>query len=415
MMKFSTSFLLKLDNWIPLFLLVLPTIMLLVPLIVEVDPLERLYALPAIPKAFLVGVILYSILSTGFNKLKSFSPPRVITLTSALLAGIAWYTTFFVAENRSFSAIKDFELLLFIGVAIFSSKILERGGKALIRRLLAAIFLSLIISLPLATLLITLETPDYYYWPILIPGFDHIRIYGFSLTASIAIGTGLLAVPSFQRPVWKWLVLFCLCLLWATLFWSSSRGGIVALIAVAPVTAFLVPAFRKPLVYFVFSLLVGALIASQIQSQIPDIGFSNTFTEITEPVDLTGTGSGRLEEWKLVADMIGEKPFFGHGLGQVVFTVKTVVPRFHVHNIVLEALLAWGIFGAACAGFLIIRLWFYGLEKVNNPSMPELIPAFYTISVLLVYAWVDGTYFYYQSMIPLAFCSAVMMTKLRSG
>ena len=41
--------------------------------------------------------------------------------------------------------------------------------------------------------------------------------------------------------------------------------------------------------------------------------------------------------------------------------------------------------------------------------MAERIPAFYAINVLLLYAWVDGTYYYYQSLIPLAICTAVMV------
>lgn len=399
----------RLDNWIPLFLLVLPTVMVLIPLFIRMHPKAALFVTPALPSLFQILLVIYAVALGGWSCLKRVSLPRPVMIAAGALLCIAIYTTLWVAEARLYSALKLGDLLLYIGLSFFVAFIFERGGPLMIQRTLVAVFASVVLAVPLTAFLFHFRIPDYYWWPLYIPGFDYIRIYGFSLTAGIAIGTGLLALPGFRKPVAKWAIFACLCLLWTTLFWTSSRGGIMALIAVAPVIAVLAPAFRQTLVYALFSLLVGAAVSSQIDSEIDAIGFFNLFREIFNPWSLEGLGTGRKEFWSIALNTVAERPLLGHGYAQTYMIVKADDPFVHTHNIVVEALLAWGAIGAACAGYLVLWLWLEGVKRLRQPDLAERIPAFYAISVLLVYAFVDGTYYYYQSLIPLAICTAVMV------
>ncbi len=399
----------RLDNWIPLFLLVLPTVMVFIPLLVQIHPKAALFVTPLIPSVFQILLILYAAVLGGWSRLRQVSIRRPVLIIAAALLGIVIYTTFWVAEIKLYSALKLGDLLLYMGLSFFVGFIFDRGGPELIQRTLIAIFASIVLVIPLIAFLFHYKIPDYYWWPRFIPGFDYIRIYGFSLSARIAIGTGFLALPGFQKPMVKWVTFVCLCLLWTTLFWTSSRGGIVALIAVAPVMAVLIPAFRQTLVYAVFALFIGAAASSQISGDTGTIGFFNTFSEITDPRSLEGTGEGRMELWKAATDTIADRPLLGHGFAQTYVIVDLPRPKIHAHNIVVETLLAWGVIGTACAGFLVLWLWFKGFKRLRQADMVERIPAFYAINVLLLYAWVDGTYYYYQSLIPLAICTAVMV------
>jgi len=323
---------------------------------------------------------------------------------------ISIYSTIFVAIDVLYSLTKTLDLLLFICLAFSSTYIFQVGGAKLARNTLLAIFGGIVFSIPFLGVLFYFQIPDYYYWPNFLPGYVFVRIFGFSLAAGIAVGTGLLVLPSLQNNAQKFSIFFGLVVLWAALFWSSSRGGVYALILVIPVIAILVPKLRAGLPVAILAMAVGALVSLAAPVQSPAFGFFNAFFAPSNYSSANAFSSSRLFEWSVILDWISQKPLFGHGYGQAYFIGKgTDVEHAHVHNIVLEAALSWGWIGAACAGYLIISSWVSGVRKTMVGDMDERLPALLVISVLLVYAWVDGIYFYHHALIPMGLCAGIIL------
>ena len=73
MPTFSNATIRKYSNWIPLFLIVFPTLMALIPLVVEVPPRRALYYTPALAVIFNILVISFAIATGALERLRSIS------------------------------------------------------------------------------------------------------------------------------------------------------------------------------------------------------------------------------------------------------------------------------------------------------------------------------------------------------
>ena len=414
MVKFSTDAFKKYDNWLPIFLLILPTIMIIIPVIVETPPEQRIFFTPLLPLIFQALVIIYSVISGALIRPNILPHNPVILAVSCIFLSIVFYSTAMEAVQKYYSILKLIDIFLLIAAAYFSAYLFERSP-TLARNTLFAIFGSIILAVPLSALLFAFEMPSYFRWPNFIPGFVYIRIYGFALAVSIAVGIGLLTLPISQNRTVKTLVLLGLTLLWTTLFWTGSRGGVVAIICVVPTLAVFIPRLRSILLPALATMIIGGIISIQIPIPSNTFGVINVFNDVILADSADSFGNGRLDLWKGVLQLISEKPWFGNGYAQFIMHARYVeVVGSHTHNIILEAALAWGWIGAACAGFLVIYLWILALKKIWTGDLLERTPAFVAVNVMLVYALVDGAYFYYQSLVPLAFCIGVLSIKQKN-
>ncbi len=399
------------DFWLPVALLLLPVTMMLMPLVVNVDPNRALFYIPLLVQVLLVVIVFYAAL-TGASRGRAGAVGKIWAVAVLMLVVLALYTTVFRAGDIAYSIDKLVDFGLIAALAYFVKNLFERSGKQLIDRSLRAIFCSVVLAVPVMALMFYYRVPEHDLWPNFVPGFAHIRIYGFSLTIAIAIGTGLLALPQNQTIRFRLLILAGLLLLWTALFWSGSRGGIAAFILVLPIMFLLFPKARKAILLSMLPLVIGAVLSTQFSTQSEAFGVFNSFKDTFEMDSVDKISSGRIHEWRFALDTIANKPVFGHGFGQrLLLGGEDVRKQVHVHNIVLEVALAWGWLGATIAGVLIVSAWVAALKKIRKIKRPEYVPAFFVINVLLVYAWVDGVYMYYQATIPFAICVAVLWAR----
>lgn len=411
MSKYQNTHPFRSDFWLPVVLLLLPLTMMLMPLVIYIEQNRALYYMPLLVKAFFIAVILFAVL-TGASRGQNGNTAKIWVGLALLLGAIAVATTIFKAENVAYSAEKLVDLVLIATLAYFAKNMFERSGKKLIEASLWAIFGSIVIAVPIMAVLFHYRIPQHDLWPNFLPGFVHIRIYGFSLAVAIAIGTGLLAKGYPDHKFAKPLIFAGLLLLWTTLFWSGSRGGIAALILVFPVMFILVRQSRKAILTGLIPLVFGAAFSTQVVVESEAFGIFNSYEGTFKAASVDRISSGRILEWKFILDKISEKPVFGYGFGQRGHIGAENAPdRVHVHNIVLEVALAWGWLGAVIAAVLIAVAWFAGLKKIRKSEIAEYVPAFLVINVLMVYAWVDGVYMYYQATIPFAICVAVLWAR----
>jgi len=402
----------KYSFWLPIFLFLLPIVMAIIPIIFVIDPRMGLYYTPAVPIVFILLVIAFALSNITLKKQITISANPLHIFIAAVFIAIVGYTTLYVAADAVYSAQKVFDLMLFVGLCFASASIFQRSGHLLVRNTLLAIFAGIVVATLLVVVQFYFKIPQYYNWPYFLPGFIYIRIFGFSLTVGIAMGTGLLVLPTLQKRAVQIVIFASLLGLWVALFWTSSRGGIFSLILVTPVLAFLIPKLRRGLFVSLLAMLIGAYLSSMIEAPSSDFGFSNSFTEAGNYQSLNGFSGYRLNEWGLILDLIAEKPLFGHGYGQALLVAGDVgITHAHVHNIVLEAALSWGWIGVACIGYLILRFWFIGVKNTITSNVAESLPALLVVSVLMQYSWVDGIYFYYQALIPLGICVGALAAK----
>lgn len=385
--------------------------MVLVPVVMYAPPGLAIRSTPVLPQLFQAVFILYAIWLGAFSSRRIFKANRLVLLACVVLFAVILWTTFRVAPNRDYSLEKLYDLILFVGVLLGGAYIFQSGGAKLMRQTYRAIFGSLLLAVPLVSFLYWIRIPSYIAWPEILPGFVFIRIYGFSLAAGIAVGTGLLVLRQFQERPQRRVVVLGLVMLWTALFWSGSRGGVVALLLGLPISAILVPMLRTALLPAGKAMILGAAISSLIPVPNQKFGFFNIWFELTRPDSLDDFGTGRIAMWKQAWGLIVERPWFGYGYAQHAYVADIADRDFvhlHSHNMIIDALLAWGWVGTVCLGFLIIRAWKRGLAKTHRGDVAERTPAFLLVNVLLIYSMVDGVYFYYHALIPWAFGIAVL-------
>ena len=415
MFEYSESGWNRFERWMPLSLFLLPTVMAFLPLVMPVHPLSGIRFTPALPLILQAWFILAGLRSRPLVWRDLIPNDRLVVLATILFVAIALVTSLAVAPIRSYSLLKLLDLFLLAAVSYFAAAFFARGGVQLVQNTLIAIVASLVVSAIFVSVLFYYRAPSYFWWPNFVPGFAYVRIYGFAMTVGVAIAAGLLVVPKFKQGRGMLLLSLALTFLWTLLFWTGTRGGVISLMVSLPLVAVVAPKFRRVLKRVLLTMVFGAVISAPLP--IPGKAYSifGIFRR-SAGGNADAVSGGRWSLWtEEVLPFISQKPWFGHGYGQLLtFAGDMKRPHAHVHNIVLETALAWGWIGAACAGFLVIRLWWIGLMKTKNAELDEHLPAFLLVTTLLVFAFVDGTYYYYQTLIPFALCVGILASGLRS-
>ena len=240
-----------------------------------------------------------------------------------------------------------------------------------------------------------------------VPGFVHIRILGFSATIAIAITTAWLVRAEEQQQ--RWLPALLLCLGWTVLFWSASRGGVLAFIATfAILGAFLAPLRRN------WGPWLAALVTGfGLSYLVPGLGDTGTQTMFDHDLTVDGLSTGRWTLWEQTLGFVAAQPLIGHGYGQFHTLAvsagglpETVMP--HSHNVILESALAIGWPATAVLGGLVIWSWIKWACNVRRDTSEAGLASLLVVSTLLIYALVDGVYFYPESALAFALAAGVL-------
>lgn len=415
MFQYSESGWNRFEKWMPLSLFLLPTVMALLPLFMPIHPFAAIRFTPALPLILQAWFIVAGLRSRPLVWQDLIPNDRPVVLATILFIAIALVTSLAVAPIPSYSLLKLLDLLLLAAVSYFAAAFFARGGARFVQDTLIAIVASLVVGAIFVSILFYFRAPTYFWWPNFVPGFAYVRIYGFAMTVGVAIAAGLLVFPRFTQGGGRLLILLALTFLWTMLFWTGTRGGVIALMVSFSLLAVVAPKFRRVLPWVLLTMVAGAVCSVPLPIPGPMYGAFGVYSDIVGAKSAQEFSSGRWSLWSDTLSFISRKPWFGHGYAQLLsFAAEMKHPFTHVHNIVLEAALAWGWIGAASAGFLVTRLWLIGLLKTKKAELDEHVPAFLLVTALLIYAFVDGTYFYYQTLIPLALCVGILASGLRS-
>ncbi len=251
-----------------------------------------------------------------------------------------------------------------------------------------------------------------------LPGFGPVRLFGIFYEVAIVVCIGL--VVTTKARLTMALLGVALVILWVALFWSGGRGALLSLfLSLGLGSLFYRNKAAKMWLVFLGSGAIGASLSLLLW--VPDgtsFGLMNLLQTAARE-DANAFSAGRLERWMAVMSLIGEHPLYGYGLNQFAnlwqgyikmdevagvtgpLSVYFLSYR-HVHNIVFEALLAWGAIGAGLFLVLLFKAWFKAAKRVWLGLPLEKLPAFLALNALLFHANFTGIYIFPHALFYLA-------------
>ena len=241
------------------------------------------------------------------------------------------------------------------------------------------------------------------------PAVTHIRHFGYYAAAIIGLCIGLGAAD--RSPLVRTALLLLSTVGFTFVWWTGSRGAIIAIVGALLIGVVVIPAVRRVSVWggALLGLLVGALIANQLPAHGPLMGFSRTVTQTVGSGDVS---TGRTVLWLNALGAIRQRPIFGYGENQMA----TVAPFYglgQTHNVVLQILLAWGIVGLICAGVLAVWFLMRSLPALRHRPT-ELAPPFIAMAALTSLATIDGSLFHVIPVSIFAACAGIFAANWRS-
>lgn len=138
-------------------------------------------------------------------------------------------------------------------------------------------------------------------------------------------------------------------ILWFFIFWSGGRGAFLSVIcSVSLIIILFKDKIRLVEIYKHASIMIIALLISLcFPVEDASFGFLRFFAKTVESESLNEFSAGRIAIWIDTFNIWLTAPWFGVGAGQTALVVPATRGQFlHPHNIVLQALLAWGVVGA---------------------------------------------------------------------
>lgn len=349
-------------------------------------------------------------------------------LTTFFLTGFLVITSLsvFWSENRDFALRKEFFLLSFLPLLIVLSSVFEERKEflpLLLKSFVYGAFLSACsgIAFFLSQFLFGVEKVFAFLTGSILPFFlgtafaqsvaehpsllvnisgatilrasgvfpdPHMFAFYLGMASPIALAFTLLASSQKKKRIWS---LVFVTILFADLL-SFSRGGYVGLLAGGIFFLFVSGALsywsqrQKMGVFFLIPFLVTAIFLSPFGTRFLS-SFSHT----------DGSNVERLRLWEEAVIHIGERPFFGVGLGNYPLLVKpgaSYREPIYAHNLFLDIAVEVGVVGLFFfLGMLVLssaRLFLWWKIKKDDWLAPSLLTA---LVIFLAHAFFETPLF----------------------
>lgn len=375
------------------------------------DLVARLWTMP-IPLLALASAASLASLAAGHGpRPAARSAGKTGHLIGHIALGLFLYgvlATSIFAPNPVFGLLKLGELALMAALALALAALFRRDPD--VRRVaLWSLVLGTVLALPVLAVLRASGALDHLA-PLMLPGFVHIRIMGFSLALALAGALGLWDGASFRERA---ALAVCLAVLWTALFWSGGRGALLAVTAGAGISIFALPRVRGALLPLVATALAGLALAQMPFMAAEGIGMLTRLSDSTTAATSDALSSGRIEMWRAILAASAERPFLGHGYAQarpVFLDAGFRAGHLHAHNILLDATLGLGLVLGGLSAVVALTAAMAGTVRARISRDPVLAGAGTLIWVFLAHALVDGIYFYAQGLMPLALGIALLLS-----
>ena len=136
-----------------------------------------------------------------------------------------------------------------------------------------------------------------------------------------AVAIAAFLIPTTRAPLMRWLLLSLVLVISLALFFTQSRGGLLALAVVLVVTPFLAGPVRLR------ALLVIIAVAALGIGYFALVAPPQAIQHVTK--FSVGSGTGREDLWKVSIQMFNDHPFGGVGTGNF----QVIEPKYALHDI----------------------------------------------------------------------------------
>ncbi|RGP40844.1 hypothetical protein BPTFM16_01137 [Altererythrobacter insulae] len=201
-------------------------------------------------------------------------------------------------------------------------------------------------------------------WASALPGFISVRHFG-AWTGAIAAGFAIKILFDDNEELDQYHLWYFLAA--SMTVWSGTRAAILAMVVVFLIVVVATRSVPSARALGRACLLTGAaLVVAYLL--IPDVRAFWLYWPGDEASFRAATG-GRTELWRQTFLKWIESPWLGWGTGSTFWEVYIGWPHTQPHNVVLQFLMNWGLFGAIGAFWLIGR----AIKLLHGPSLADPI------------------------------------------
>jgi O-antigen ligase len=335
-----------------------------------------------------------AILNLRFVPLIPIRISPVVVGLSALVVGAAIHSLMF-AEPALLLLVPSGVYMILAVLGVISAVIaFARWPSEALGRIWTAVFLSMVVYLPLFGVIFLLGPVDMALgWSGTWVPMQNIRWFAYLLVMAIAAGVALSGPPGkslSHEEIWR---AFALFVLWTILFWSGSRAQVLGLLGALVLLGVIGGGVGRRVVA---PALISAALAFALSTFLPSpdvpFDFASRFDGIERDFDvLNQVSSNRLFIWATAIDLIGQRPVFGYGLGQVHVASGETVVMLHVHSFPIEAVLSFGLVGGGALIVLVFGVfWTFTRRAMRLGFSPETMPPFLVMATILLTSLVSG-------------------------
>ena len=306
----------------------------------------------------------------------------LLAISSSLLA---------VSPRHAIIEISIFAGLLYLALMI--ARLYSRNKEVFIKRLVYVVWASMLLYL--VSFYVGYITAVIFkkplQWPLPFTGFSNIRAFNQYQLWSLGLITLPLLAFDLNNHIRRWLYI-ALIFWWVLLFYSASRGVLIAWLIGAAITAVIYRKFAWPLLRIhLINMLSGYFTYLFLFKITPKL---NESTLVTGTV-LRETTSDRIDLWHKAFTLAMDFPWLGVGPMHYAWNSTT---NAHPHNSVLQLAAEFGI----PATLIILTIAGYGiyfwLKKININQLTSdskldknlAVILFFTITTNAIYSLVDG-------------------------
>jgi O-antigen ligase len=284
----------------------------------------------------------------------------------SLFAGLI-YLTLFIAHSYSEKLIKWLIITVWVGIVLY----------------MVAFYVGYISANIFRTTI---------YWPDPLTGFSNVRSFNQYQLWTLGLITLPLLTFDFKNTYTRFWIHLGLGCWWSLLFYSASRGALLACFIGLLLTAAIYRKLAWPLIRLQLIYITTGFLSYQILFQL--IPYLRGFTIVTGTI-MRDTISDRIELWSQSLNLIQNNPAFG--IGPMHFAWHNPISA-HPHNSMLQLMAEWGLPASLLALCIAGYGLFCWLKKFNITTIQTetklnrslAIVLFFTIVTNAMYSLVDG-------------------------
>lgn len=348
--------------------------------------------------------------------------PPTLSISRPLRWALAvWLATWVLAglqaQNPAMALVHSVEWVIHGGfaLAVWAWSRQDAGGAG---RVLSAIRRGFLIYLAILILFVmALDDPVNHRWATGFPVFHNVRHVAYFTLAALLLAYQPLIGHTARLPAPKLLgALALIAVAWGLLFWTGSRGAVVAAAgALLGYGVFFAAGVRARLAAATFVAAGAGLFAAMLFPVAdPNLGVFRFLSFLAVEADLQSINhfsAARVAMWQDAWRLLMQNPVAGLGPDQYMLANSPLFRGYvHPHNLFFQLALAWGLVGAALAlvlGGCLLRRLTLSAGRCGDAGVGHAI--LLTIVALLLLSLIDGALYHSQPMMVVAALAGLLL------